>query len=216
MRAITTISGKSFAFATLSGGNSSVAVTPTGISGGRTTNVVKAFEYYRFTKLRFRFLPGCTSSVAFSLAAPRDFVCGWAGEVASGSVSYSNVLEFQPNTHFSAGMYSAAIVGPVYPQTTPSSWAVVSKRQLTSLTDVKWWRTQSGATTDPDYIQGVLYIFSDSSADTGVYKLELDYTCEFTGPNANSVLTDLGRSLTSTLEQIEEEEQKERSLVKVH
>jgi len=182
------VSGRSFAFASLSSGYSGVAVTPSGISVSRLTNIVKAYEYYRFTRLRFRLCPGCTSSVAFSLSAPRDWVACFTGEVPATGIAYSNALELTPVTHFSAAMYSSTIVGPVYPQTVPSDWAVVPRSQLMGKTPTRWWRTATGSTTDPDSVQGDITIFSDTTSDVGVFKLEIDYDVEFSSPDSGGLV----------------------------
>jgi len=196
-----TVVGKSMAFAAFSAGYAAIGMTPSGISAGRLTNVVKAYEFYRFTKLRFRWRPGSTTSIAFSLASPADFVASYVGEYPDAFPTYTGLLEFAPNCHFAPADYSSAIVQPVYPQTVPSEWATVS-RDILQAAPVKWYRTASGAATDPDSVQGMVVLASSQgTSDIGTYVLEFEYTIQFAGQNVGGVASKplVGRGSTGVL-----------------
>jgi hypothetical protein len=199
--AVTTVSGRSILFQNLASGYIGLAVTPSGISAGRLTNVLKAYEFYRFTKLRFRLRPGCTSTLVASLTGTADYCACWIAEVNSAGPSYAEASEQVPNVHFAPGVAPVAATTPIYPQTMPSEWVSVPREILLGKQPVKWWKSNT-TSVDPLVTQGVLFVVSSYSSDVGAVLLELDYTCEFAGANVAGVFTSTVGSAGNTDSQL--------------
>lgn len=143
----------------------------------RLGNIAKAFEFFRFVRLRFRLLPGSASSASVENAM---FAAGWLPEEAQGSIGVADVWELEPSCTLSvpgtAGSGQAFGV-----QTVPTNWATVSKARLFGNTPMRWYKTASASSEDAFVEQGQLLLASNAGSDTGHPYLEVEYTAEFAG-----------------------------------
>jgi len=142
----------------------------------RLTAVAGAYEYYRFTKLRFRQRPGSLWLTGISA----DRAVGFSPTLGAGT-TYANVKELQPVCHFAPSGPSGS--NQVAVQTVPSEWVNVPKQTLLGRTPTRWWKVAADA-ENPEVTQGQLRAASDSVTDVGTCLVEYQYECEFTGVNA--------------------------------
>jgi len=160
---------------TLSSGAGAAGITPGMFP--RAASVSASFEFYRFTKLRFRILATSRSSIS----SPVDIVAGYLPEETGETSSYGSTLELLPNTHFA----SNSTAGTFAPMTCHSDWAVVPRRVLCGNTPTRWFKTNAASTEDLFVQQGVVPIHSSSASDAGVMYIEFRYELEFTGIEAS-------------------------------
>ncbi len=123
---------------------------------GRVLAEADAFELYRFTKLKFRLLPG-----------------GTAGHVVAAYVP--GVTDTAPNTITTVGSIPQhAAIGAT--QTTPSPW-VTLRRELQGYEP--WYKTVAGTPDAAQEIQGNIFIATSAATS---FAIEIVGVCEFRGP----------------------------------
>jgi len=131
---------------------------------GRTQNMAKAFEFFRFSKLRFRVHPGNTTS---------NSIVAYNPDITSVAVTYSQLLE-QP--YFAFDSLTCTI---------PSPWCNVPRSTLWS-TPTRWWKTNAATSVDSEIIQGQLLV-ATSGATAAVTTVEIEYMCEFKGAQGSGL-----------------------------
>jgi len=149
----------------------------------RLINVAKAFEFYRFTKLRYRIM---------------EF--GSAGDMVS--VGYLPEL-----STIGSGVATFLAVSELYPgQTRPGfytcqqAWTNVPKQVLFGKTPTRWWKTSAASSEDLEIVQGE-FIGQQSSAAAKSLWIEFEYTCQFAGTDTLN-LEPVAQSSTSRLSRI--------------
>lgn len=122
--------------------------------GTRLNGMAENFQFFRFTRLKFQFLP---------LAATGHTVLGVAMGVADvAPASTSNVAQCE---------YSAINFQPM---TIPTKLVVPQKFLLSG--QIKWYKTEAGAAADQFEVQGQIFM-ATSVSDT--VQLWIDYDIEF-------------------------------------
>lgn len=131
---------------------------------GRTTNLGKAFEFFRYTSLRFRIQPGNTVNNAIVAYNP---------DITSVAVVYPNLLE-QPFQAFDSAV-----------STVPTAWTEVPKSVLLAA-PTRWWKTNAATSVDSEIIQAQLLV-ATSGAGAAVTNMEIEYICEFKGAQGSAL-----------------------------
>jgi hypothetical protein len=166
--AVAQIEGRQLYRSSLAAGLQSIFLNPGNF--GRLLNCAKAFEFYRFTKLRFRLMPSESST-----ATQQVLVAGYLAEIADTPPAFAGVTEMMPqSTVVLAG------TGTTSTQTVPGKWVNVPRNVLLA-TPVKWYKTVASSGEDIFLSQGTIWLASSSVADTAFLNLEIEYSCEFTG-----------------------------------
>jgi hypothetical protein len=130
---------------------------------GRLVNISKAFEFYRYTRLRYRLLPIPPSNGGTRFAA-----CYLPEEPAAATTPVlANLLE-QPRLAFQTSS-----------MTVPTHWETVPRQVLLG-TSVKWYKTVLASTEDADLVQGSIIYAGDSVLGNNSL-LEIEYSIEFRG-----------------------------------
>jgi hypothetical protein len=170
-----TIKGKVIQGITLVAGQGSYAVAPT--IATRLADIEQAFEFYRFTSLRFRVFP----SVGAGLAADGNTIVAYVPEETTVAVTFAKLVEqtysiFMPQ----ATITSAGLIPSQLGQSIPSRWMTIPARVLNAQ-GPKWYKTVGPTAEDPQVQQGALYLSSDNIADVRQFYLEVEYVCQFQG-----------------------------------
>lgn len=164
----------------------------------RTQDVSKAFEFYRYTKLRFRIPPQTrfettepskTSSLEYVLAYVPELVTATPTTLTTGNLAgvtpcFMGMMGIA-NPNAGSGGSTTAICAAG--DTTPRTWTI-PKASLLS-TPTKWFRVV-GDSEDDFTVQGSVCIaVTDSAgANTVEFVSIMDYEVEFAGPAQSSVL----------------------------
>lgn len=143
-------------------GVGSLSLVPSAL--GRANTVADTFSFYRISELRYRLHPTSTAQTA-SVA-----VAYYSGVVDTAPASM-NVLTQNPFRCY------------LSPQSTvPSQWITLGWRELKSY--FPWYKSNLGATTSAEEIQGTLYLVSPAA--TTSYVLEYEGIMEVRGPVATA------------------------------
>lgn len=189
------MSGSHFFEFVVASTNTSVAI---GLLPGnfvRLSNIQKAFEFYRFTKLVLEVVPwvqenaGPVASSVASLGA-----LGFYPELTTAtltSISAASVLSLDASIIL-AGSSTNATGGVIqFVGHTASRFLRVPKRILMA-TPVRWYRTQGTASSeDSEITQGLMIaaLTTAAGASTVVMGVKVSYTCEFTANVDSTTLT---------------------------
>jgi len=132
-----------------------------------------AFEFYRFSKLRFRIHPAAVQVAASYLP-----------EATTTTATYANIIHQPRMAHLTGA------------ETTPSPWINIPRGVLLG-TATKWFKTQTATGTDPSITQGTLMVATASSA-AATNTLEFEYVCQFRGGEASGLQPLLPRQASSS------------------
>jgi hypothetical protein len=153
------VAGKCILLATLSGGVTFPVLQPQTFN--RLTNISKAYEFFRFTKVSFRLLgPGTTNT--------NNYVVSYLPEETTAATTFAKCLE-QSYSSFCGAL-----------TTVPGNRAAIPRSVLLG-TSPKWYKTDGASTENDNLIQGTFLCASTNSADVSPLYIELTYLCELTG-----------------------------------
>jgi hypothetical protein len=134
--------------------------------GAKLATLASCFQYYRFTKLRWRFIPSATNSPQISAYTPD----------ATGTVpNYSGVVGMPVTSDM-------ILVNASEVQSPSSQTKCTVPRGILLDQNVKWWKTTIiTSPQDPTDLtaQGSLWVGTSVAFSTQVMYLDLEYTCEF-------------------------------------
>jgi hypothetical protein len=135
------------------------------IAGGTKLAAMAAlFQYYRFTKLRWRLLPSNTNAIEIS---------GYAPDATTAVPNYSGVVGL-PLTSDAISINASSVVIPSVPE------KIAVPRKMLLDQNLRWWRTQPIASEDVNFInQGSLWVGSSVAFTNQILVMDLEYTCEF-------------------------------------
>jgi len=187
-KSVTRLTGRARFYATVANGNSSTSFVIQPSSFSRLVSIQKAYEFYRFTKLRLRVPP----FVRFETTYPAN------SEASSGAIGYypevftssqtaiqaGNLLSLEAsmplcpsivNENSSASGGTGVLAAPGY---TKDVILNVPKSVLLS-TPTKWWRTQATASSEDLFItQGTLVVAFDDTAGASTVQVPIDFQYE--------------------------------------
>jgi hypothetical protein len=158
----------------LTGGLASSALTPN-VLAARLGEVGAAFEFYKFTKIRYRIL--CDTATSEPEA---DLALGYYPEEPNSSVTHAEVQEFTPCAHFADSNTGIVL------QSVPSDWKRIPDSILNS-TPSRMYQVNSANPEDPFLVQGTFVAASNNPGDTGTVCYEVEYTCVFKGISVMSL-----------------------------
>jgi hypothetical protein len=135
------------------------------VAGGvKLSTLASCFQYFRFTRLRWRLYPSPTNAQMISAYTPN----------ITGSIpNYSGVVGM-PVTSDLITVNSSEVQSPATPAKVNVPRGVLLDQ------NVKWWKTSviSGDPTDL-YAQGSLWVGTSVAYTNQIQYLDVEYTCEF-------------------------------------
>jgi hypothetical protein len=138
--------------------------TQTVAGGVKLASMAALFQYFRFTRLRWRLIPSNTASYQIS---------GYEPDATSSAPNYSGVVGL-PITSDAIYISTSSDIVP----STPSK-CVVPRRALVDQ-NLKWWRTVPITSEDVNFTnQGSLWVGCSVTFSTQILLMDLEYTCEF-------------------------------------
>lgn len=140
------------------------AGTQTIAGGAKLSTLASIFQYYRFTKLRWRLLPSNTNAIEIS---------GYAPDATTSVPNYSGVAGL-PHTSDAISINASGVQSPSVPEKTS-----VPRKMLLDQ-NLRWWRTEPITSEDVNFInQGSLWVGSSVAFSNQIISIDLEYTCEF-------------------------------------
>ncbi len=150
----------------------------------KLSQLAQLFQYWRFTKLRFRILPNAGVNLSVLTTQPIMIVLGYSPSVSAG------VNSIDRQRVWALPWVTETVVLQADGGTVPSvpRWYSIPKAMLLGQ-PIKWWRTFPLPPSVPsgeilsDYIQGTVHVcmsFPDPGATTNIgFSLDWDYTIQF-------------------------------------
>jgi len=186
---------------TVANGNNSVAIALNPGISGRQSNIQKAYEFYRFTKLRIRIPPWAR----FETTWPQNTTCasgalGYYPELTTATtttVGPAAVLGLQASIPLQGALVNANTVGGTTNVNLISSGLTTTQSLVVPSTvllgtSVKWFRTNATTSSEvAEITQGQLLFTVDDAAgaNTVVLRMQLIYTIEYAGEVDATLLT---------------------------
>jgi hypothetical protein len=173
-----TVSGNNYTTIALVSGLANIPINP-GYVSARLGEIAAAFEFFKFSRFRYRILPNSTTSVG----GLRDVAVGYFPEETNANPTKAQIDEFTPCAHFAISSTGSST--PIA-QTVPSAWKSVSKKILSGV-PLSRYLCNASSTEDVSENQGTLWFGSTWTGDTGLIVIETEYTCTFSGINVGGL-----------------------------